>query len=151
MTDTVDVPAVVTPEFIADVFRAGSGGDIELAVDASRLGVPLGHGVVDTFAFDLHAATRTLTGHVGTGRVTTVAVLYADRYGPHRDALGLMFDRGFVTDDDPGGPSFKAVPREACAVFLGAIAAARDDERGTLAARGNNFRENRIKILGARK
>jgi hypothetical protein len=129
MTDTVDVPTIVTPEFIADVFRAGSGGDIELAVDASRLGVPLGHGVVDTFAFDLHAATRALTGHVGTGRVKTVAVLYADRYGPHQDALGLMFDRGFVTDDDPGGQSFKAVPREACAVFLGAIAAVRDDER----------------------
>jgi hypothetical protein len=129
MTDTVDVPAVVTPEFIADAFRVGSGGDIELAVDASRLGVPLGRGMVDTFAFDLHTVTRALTGHVDTGRVKTVAVLYADRYGPHRDALGLMFDRGFVTDDDPGGPSFKAVPREACAVFLGAIAAIRDDER----------------------
>jgi hypothetical protein len=128
MTDTVEAPSTITPDFIAEVFRAGSSGDIQLGVDASRMTAPLANGVTESFAYDLHAATRTLTGNLGEGPVRTIAVLYADRYGPYKDALGLMFDRGFVTDDDPGGPSFKAVPREACAVFLGAIAAARETE-----------------------
>jgi hypothetical protein len=45
--------------------------------------------------------------------------MLADRFGPRRTALGLMFDPGFRSG--LSDPTFNAVPREGCAVFLDAI------------------------------
>lgn len=146
MTDTITLPPALTlsPDYLAAVFLEGSSGDIQLAVDATQLQKPRASGVTASWAYDLHAATRELTGNTGVQPVRTVAVLYADRYAPYPKAFGLMFDRGFVTNDDPGDNSYKHVPREACAVFLGAIA----EKRGLDAAYGREVLFTTVHEMG---
>jgi hypothetical protein len=56
--------------------------------------------------------------------VPAISAIFAEYYAPAADVLGVMFDRGFDTDDD-GNDSrlYTGVPREACAIF---VSAARD-------------------------
>lgn len=74
-------------------------------------------------AFYLHRETARLTRNPRRAdRAHRVALLYANLYAPFRGALGVMFDRGFATRDDPNAASrMTAVPREGCAVFVQAI------------------------------
>jgi hypothetical protein len=108
---------------IAEAFAEGSDGNIEVTVDLSRLDSPLAPGAGPVEAYDLHEALAELTKNPKKpGRVSRVAVIFADSYGPESEALGVMFDRGFTTFDDPNDTAlYTGVPREGCAVFLGAI------------------------------
>jgi len=78
-------------------------------------------------ALDLHEAAEKLTGNVpGPNRIERIALILADRYKSHPGVFGVMFDRGFTTVDDANGNSrFVTIPREGCAIFLGAIEALR--------------------------
>jgi len=123
---TVDVPAafVGDPKFIGTHFSTGSNNVIELLTrnhcDQESL-VSDDQRYVD--ALDLHRCVQQLTGNVpGTGRVNKIALILADRYQPRPSVFGIMFDRGYATDDDPNATSvFTGTPREGCAIFLGAI------------------------------
>jgi hypothetical protein len=69
----------------------------------------------------LHYALNKLIEGAPLGQV--VGLLFARRYTPHPPTLGVMFDRGFATWDDPYGFRIDfAVPRQGCAIFLDRIA-----------------------------
>lgn len=111
------------------VFATASAGDIDLRVTvqtapASTLTSRSAQ------AYDLHQATRRLTANPAPPqRAANVAVLFAGVYAGHPDVLGIMFDRGFETSDDPSGnDKFTRSPREGCAVFLDAIRSRRPED-----------------------
>lgn len=108
--------------FITQHFLAASHGDIVLNCLGPRIvdnPLPPGSSVS---ALELHHALSYLTGNSIKGPISRIGVILADSYAPFEPALGVMFDRGFTTDDDPNGVGvFTAVPREGCAVFLGSI------------------------------
>jgi hypothetical protein len=108
---------------ISQYFYEASSGEIVLRPDATR---------IDQTRY-LEAAAGSLTLHYALGalvddapRGTTIGLLFAKEYLKYKSALGVMFDRGFATRDDPYGdlPDF-AVPRQGCAVFLGPISGLR--------------------------
>jgi hypothetical protein len=110
-------------EFIEGHFRVGSHGDIRLRC--------VGPMVIDgqlapteaASALELHSRLARLTGNPVRGGISRIGILLAHSYSAVPDALGVMFDRGFTTPDDPNAASiYTAVPREGCAVFLGEIA-----------------------------
>ena len=78
-------------------------------------------------AYQLHRAAGAITGNdIHAGYAENIALIYSNSYGPRSDVIGVMFDRGFATFDDPSElPLYTALPREGCAVFLDAINAAR--------------------------
>ena len=79
-------------------------------------------------AYHLHRATEKITGN-RVGSVENVALIYSNSYSPKSDVIGVMFDRGFPTWDDPNNlRSYTILPREGCAVFLDAINMARMPE-----------------------
>jgi hypothetical protein len=125
LTSAVPVPAFAAAgggQVLSQVFATGSRGDIQLHINDASLSPPLDdrQGFV---ALDLHRALGQLTQNAPPGPARKIAVLFADFYLPHRPALGVMFDRGFDPGDDPSSDvRFRRVPREGCAVFLGAIA-----------------------------
>lgn len=106
---------------IPGYFHAASSGDIMLVPDMSRTN--------DARRFD--AIADSLTLHYALSflidsypRGEAIGVLFGRRYSPYPAALGVMFDRGFATWDDPyGGRGDFAVPRQGCAVFLDSLAA----------------------------
>lgn len=108
---------------IRDFFWAESGKDIALNIDGSALMSPLKPGQQAYGAFDLHQATLFLTHNPPpSARSERIAVLFANYYAPNTKVLGMMFDRGFATWDDPNdAPMLTASPREGCAIFLQAI------------------------------
>ena len=79
------------------------------------------------WAYQLHRATAQITGNPVQAMVASnVALIYSNVYGPREDVIGVMFDRGFATFDDPNDSAhYTSLPREGCAIFLGAIAGAR--------------------------
>jgi hypothetical protein len=120
---------VAEPKQLALMFADNSSGDIKLKLD-SRLGqAPVGtDAVVDAYA--LHEATAALTQNPGPPeRVKTVAVLFAGAYAYPGKIFGIMFDRGFTTDDDKNANSdYTGHTREACAIFLDTIREQRPDK-----------------------
>lgn len=132
---------------ITEAFAVGSGGDIEIAVDFSRVDSPLAPGEGAVEAYDLHEALGELTKNPRKpGRVSRIAVIFADSYAPEPEALGVMFDRGFTSFDDPNDTAlYTGVPREGCAVFLGAIGAFRNHDPQAVA---EEIRFNVIHELG---
>lgn len=111
------------PEAHLNRASAGENGTeaLALSMDYSRLDTLAEPAVVD--AFRLHSALRDLTLNLPRlGRVRRIGLLLADTYEDYPPAFGYMFDAGF---DGPGDPSFDAVPREGCALFLDAIRASR--------------------------
>jgi hypothetical protein len=117
---------------VSDAFLVGSRNNIRLKLRLGKLEKPIEPESPETAvsAYDLHVATDALIGHAGTGpgKVDRIAVLLARRYA-YPPALGLMFDRGFVEqigsdlDDTPKRrPDIAGRPREACAIFVDAIA-----------------------------
>jgi len=76
-------------------------------------------------AYRLHEATRVLGGNPNPpAKVENVVVLFAGRYAPDESGalFGIMFDRGYTTDDDPNANlDYTGHPREGCAIFLDPI------------------------------
>ena len=120
---SVGAPPIDYPS-VRGVLRQSSGGTVDMMFDHSKQQALAGFGGPRVWSLQLHAATRRLTGNpLQALRVERVALLFAGKYAPFERAFGVMFDRGFRTDDDPGGGSdLNGVPREGCAVFLDAIA-----------------------------
>jgi hypothetical protein len=127
MLNAGQAPAVFTDageaqRRIGSLFGAASGDDIDLVMSPSGWTpqpAPAGFPVT---ALDLHFALTGLVGLQRPGRVTTIGLLLAASYKHFPKALGVMFDRGMATIDDPNAASqFTGVPREGCAVFLDAI------------------------------
>ena len=100
-----------------------SGQDIDLQIDSSHLNRAIKPGTQDYAALDLHQAAQLLTHNPpAPARSERIAVLFANSYAPNYGVLGMMFDRGFATWDDPNtAPVYVASPREGCAIFLQAI------------------------------
>ncbi len=116
-------------EFIQKHFEVASRGDVSLAcTEPKMIRHPLSQDSSVT-ALELHNALAYLTGNPIEGPISRIGILLAESYEPFRPALGVMFDRGFATDDDLNSVDlFTKVPREGCAVFLGAISELRSDE-----------------------
>jgi hypothetical protein len=108
---------------IGNIYQVSSGGDINLTMHpAVSVPNPAPPGYLVT-GLDLHVCLARLIGAPRQGPVTRVGLLLANFYQPFPKALGVMFDRGMPTVDDPNpAAQFVSVPREGCAVFLGAIA-----------------------------
>jgi hypothetical protein len=119
-----DTPFLVRHELagksIPQHFHAASSGDIALVSNTSRIELTRRFNA-NAYSLDLHYALNTLIADAPNGNA--IGLLFAGRYGSEHSALGVMFDRGFATSDDPeGGRSDFAVPRQGCAVFLDRIA-----------------------------
>lgn len=130
MTTYTEMPDFVhrgQTQILEDVFRFSSNNDIELTINDAPMATHRlsAHGV---WALDLHEALADLTRNPPPPAPSKrIAVLYADFYKPFKDTLGVMFDRGFDPGDDPSSAAvFRRSPREGCAVFMEAIAQARD-------------------------
>jgi len=129
MTNSTTVPDFIhkgQTRILEDVFGYSSNNDIDLTVNAKQMGFAR-QASSGVWALDLHEALADLTRNPPPPHPSErIAVLYADYYKPFKDALGVMFDRGFDPGDDPSSASqFTRSPREGCAVFTEAIARAR--------------------------
>jgi len=112
------------PERIARTLFDNSHQQIRLSIDASRVMDPLTTETRALWGLELHDASDALTGNHISGRLEAISVVFAHSLAEHPGVLGLMFDHGIF--DLPGGDLVaSALPREACAVFLGSIAALR--------------------------
>jgi hypothetical protein len=111
--------------YFATASALGGKPAIEIQFEAANAIPDIGAEPVT--AFDLHSALLSLAGNPLPGQaVDRIGVLFAHSYAPRTTLFGLMFDRGFTTEDDPNAASiFTGVPRQGCAVFLKAIAAVR--------------------------
>lgn len=115
---------------MAEAFRTASGDDIVLTIDATRLASPRMPGNAGVEAYDLHRATASIARNTKTP-ITNIALLFASRYAraEYANVLGIMFDRGFTTPDDPSGSEeFMRIPREGAAVFLDTIRRLRSND-----------------------
>lgn len=112
--------------FVAQHYRAASNRAIELDCKGpfnSRRQLPSNSPAT---ALQLHEALVDVTKNPIRGPVSRIGVLLAHSYRQRTDAFGIMFDRGFTTPDDPNAAGvFTLVPREGCAIFIGAIQALR--------------------------
>ncbi|WP_367874181.1 hypothetical protein [Luteolibacter sp. Populi] len=106
-------------EKIPGHFGEGSGNDIDLVLE---------NAVLDPFRFragplvsslELHLALEGLVGS-GAGAARKVGLIFAGGYAFKPGIFGLMFDRGFRTNDDEN-PRFTTPARQGCAVFLDPI------------------------------
>lgn len=142
------VPAdltLLTGETIPQLFARSSANDIALTLDAAPLARDLNPGRLVVDSLDLHEGLRTLTKNPTTpGPVSRIGVVFARKYRPNDAVLGVMFDRGFATDDDQQ-TGFHGVAREGCAVFVDAIAAYRQDDSTAIA---NEIRYTTLHELG---
>ena len=123
MQEGLDHPGALTDlsDFVAQQFIKASNGDIELrCIGPQLISNPLPVGTVT--AFNLHKALAKMTHNPLAGTISNIGILFAGTYARYKSALGIMFDRGFVTPDDPNlAETYTAIPREGCAVFLDAI------------------------------
>ena len=111
---------------ITSHFLVGSHGDIVLKCTGPDLiSNPLAPGQ-QCFAVDLHNQLLLINQNPPGLPVQRICVIYADNYLGLSNVFGIMFDRGFTTQDDQNSaPIFLADPRQGCAVFLGSIASHR--------------------------
>lgn len=135
----VALPTWVTsqPQQLAAIYETASLSDIKLKINSQLDRAPIGtKSVVSAYA--LHEATRALAQNPAPPeRVKNIVVLFAGSYSHTDDVFGIMFDRGFTTNDDPNSNSeYTQHPREGCAIFLDTIRSRRptdaDFERETL-------------------
>jgi len=126
MGDTPELnrnPLTLADEDIPHYFRVASSSKLELRIDKSSKDKLRHNTRAKPSALRLHNALRTLIGDPKSGK--EIGLLFARVYQPkvgqlRDDILGVMFDRGFATPDDPRGEQFKP-PRQGCAVFLDSI------------------------------
>ena len=111
------------PAEIATHYSTGSKGVIDLVVAQSP--VPPVFPIKEPVgAYYLHDMLGAVTGN--QTHPPKIAVLYASSYAiATPGVLGVMFDRGFTTDDDPNPVNQPA--RLGCAVFLDSIRRLRGD------------------------
>jgi hypothetical protein len=132
LTSYVPVPAFAVngeEQVLQNVFAEASNADIQLGINNAQMDPPLSNHR-GFFGLDLHLALAALTKNKPPAPAKRIAVLFADYYTPFQPAFGVMFDRGFSTPDDPStAKAYQVLPREGCAVFLGAIADQRQSER----------------------
>jgi hypothetical protein len=107
------------------IYQNASRNAIQLAIEFSDA-APSYPAAVSVTAYQLHLTLSAVTGN--SLNPLRIAVLFASSYDapllPIADgAFGLMFDRGFKTDDDPNDPMQR--PRTGCVVFLDTIRAQR--------------------------
>jgi hypothetical protein len=118
--------ATIDPETFLNTASAALTGQpaLDLRLDYSRLDqIPL---APRSDLVSLHLALKLLTQNASVpGPVDRIGVLLSDRFDPRPTVLGMMFDIGF--NSGVSDPTFNAVPREGCAIFLDAIRALRGD------------------------
>jgi hypothetical protein len=109
-------------QIIGAAFQQASLNDFRLVMQPPVMSpVPVAGGTAVT-ALDLHVRLAHLVGSPAHGPVNTIGLLMAHSYKNFESALGVMFDRGVKTPDDPNASStYTNVPRQGCAIFLGAI------------------------------
>lgn len=109
---------------LARPFEIGSGHDISLTPQLAELPTAKkANGAVSSDT--LNRALEKVTGSQTADDVRAIGLLIADTYEARSDAFGYMFDQDFV----PGSSTpWQRVPREGCAVFIGAIAANRNGQ-----------------------
>jgi hypothetical protein len=111
-------------DVVASTFLEGSSGQISL--DTSILSTfDASQGTGQLTVGQLYGALNTITLNSTTDpNPQNIGVLFADTFAGRSDIFGLMFNPG---PNFPGlsNPLFDSMPRQGCAVFLGAIAAAR--------------------------
>jgi hypothetical protein len=113
---------------VGDFFQVNSRNNIQLSVvswPSKALIDNISQPAIGSIG--LHEALRKLIGSAANP-VRRIGVLFADHYAPEPGAFGMMFDSGFVNLDGAGATNDPGPPREGCAVFLGAIKAARKHE-----------------------
>jgi hypothetical protein len=131
-SSTFELPAAFhsEPTFLQAHFSAGSDQVIDI-VPRNHCAEPalVDENRSEVDALDLHMCIDKLASNpAGANRVDRIALVLADVYGPRKGVLGVMFDRGRATVDDPNdAPQFTATPREGCAIFVGAIRKLRPD------------------------
>lgn len=128
---------------IGNVFQQASGNDFQLTMHPSQ---QLPNAVapnVPATALDLHVRLAYLVGAPTHGPVSRIGLLLAHSYENFSGALGVMFDRGKPTLDDPyASHTYTAVARQGCAVFLGTINGFRtNDEHRAFEARFTTLHE----------
>lgn len=108
---------------VAEEFATASADAVQLRVSTAAVAEPATKSRVPVGSFDLHQSLRDLIGPA-SDPVSTVGVLFADRYAYGNDIFGIMFDTAFDLDVPSEGHAsvLAGPPREGCAVFLGAIA-----------------------------
>lgn len=109
--------------WLADCFAEASRNAIRLRFN-NRSGAPhYDDPSAKTSSYELNDLTRVLTGNpINLNRVDHVALIVANKYKAKESVFGIMFDLGFSRPGEVVNPDFKAVPREGCAIFTGAIA-----------------------------
>lgn len=123
-------------KFIDAFFRTETAGNVRIKLDTAPLNHPFPVNPPGAItAFDLHTMLRRLTGNpLDARKVDTIALIFARRYRGNRSAFGMMFDEGYVHGGDPADDVTErhllGPPREGCAVFIDAIAAARGGRDG---------------------
>jgi hypothetical protein len=120
-----DFPLRFQDKAVEQHFAEASKRDIDLTIDNSHLNDIFRPERQTVDATVLHLMLSMLTGNsVSTVRpLTRISVIFAGAYKNHESVYGVMFDRGVPQPDDPRvTPSFHAIPREGCAIFLDAIA-----------------------------
>lgn len=128
---TVAVPlplllAGADPAFYLNNGSAVGGGQraLDLVMDYTRFASPFVPATSDLLS--LHFRLRALTlNPVSSGPIPVggIGLILTDRFPDRPGVFGLMFDVGF--NSGVADPSFNAVPREGCALFLDAIRDAR--------------------------
>nr|WP_294501975.1 hypothetical protein [uncultured Rhodopila sp.] len=114
------------PGFIHDKLLFFSHGDINLDVRSPVVVPDSGEAGAPVSALQLHNQLLAINQNPLNGPLHSICLLLADSYAGLPGAFGIMFDRGFVTQDDPNSAEmYLARPRQGCAVFLGQIAVAR--------------------------
>lgn len=125
------LPALATlPKFIHDQLAFFSHDAINLKVSQPTL-MPNASAVgAQVSALQLHTQLLQINQNPLNGPLRSICVLLAHSYSGLPGAFGIMFDRGFITTDDPNSaPLFLQRPRQGCAVFLGQIATQRSSDQ----------------------
>lgn len=104
-----------------------NGGSPVIDVDVDAIPGSLGPGPDQLGVFELHDALRQLTSNTIGQPVSSLGVVLARQFTHRPAAFGLMFDVGF---GEAGDASFNSLPREGCAIFVGAIRARRQSPPG---------------------
>ncbi len=104
---------------ISEHFFDASDKDINLKLDLTRIDWTKRY-PENTESYYLHTALNDLLYKIKQG--SGIGLIFARSYKSRPNALGVMFDRGFKTQDDPyGADSDFSAPRLGCAVFLDRI------------------------------
>ena len=98
------LPLALASHAVESFFSSVSsvGGKPAIQILFEPITAASGFGANPVTAFDLHSTLRTLVGNPPPSeKVSRIGVLLAHSYRPRTTLFGVMFDRGFETEDDP--------------------------------------------------